>query len=320
MEGLSQRMRFDKLDLNLLIVLNALLTERSVSAAAERVHLSQSATSSALARLRAYFDDDLLSQRGRSMVLTPRAEELIQPVAAVLTQIRETIATPKPFDPRQSDREIRVMTSNYTTEVLLAPALRALAVDAPNMTFRVMGIGIDPVEQLERGLADLVITTDTVISTGHPSVQLFSDDFVVIGWKGNPALASAMSPELYDSLGHVAARFGQAQVPSFEEWVHRQRCIERRVEVVAPDFTSVAAFVFGSHRIGILHRRLAERLADLYDLHLFDPPFEIPRVRIAAQWLTGASRDPALAWLVDRLVGQAAIEFADLPAPAAKVA
>ena len=302
-------MRFEKLDLNLLVVLDALLRERSVSAAAECIHLSQSATSSALARLREYFEDDLLAQRGRSMVLTPRAEQLIEPVAAVLSQIRETIATPKQFDPATSDRNISLMTSTYSTEVLLAATLRAVEVEAPHMTFRVTWVGADPTEQLERGFVDLVITTDTVVSTEHPSVHLFSDDFVVIGWSGNSALDGPMSLELYASLGHVAARFGQAQVPSFEEHVHRHRSIQRRVEVVAPDFTSVAAFVAGSSRIGMMHRRLAGKLQNQYQLKIFEPPFEIPPVRLAAQWLSSASRDPALAWLIEKLKRQAEIEF-----------
>ncbi|MFM1886579.1 MAG: hypothetical protein RL026_1736, partial [Pseudomonadota bacterium] len=92
-------MRFQRLDLNLLVVLDALLTERSVSLAAERVCLSQSATSSALGRLRDYFGDDLLVLKGRNMVLTARAENLVGPVRAVLEQIRSTIAVSPPFNP-----------------------------------------------------------------------------------------------------------------------------------------------------------------------------------------------------------------------------
>lgn len=95
-------MRFQRLDLNLLVALDALLTERSVSLAAERICLSQSATSSALGRLRDYFGDDLLILRGRQMVLTARAELLVEPVRAVLDQIHRTIAVTPPFDPATS--------------------------------------------------------------------------------------------------------------------------------------------------------------------------------------------------------------------------
>ena len=92
-------MRFNKLDLNLLVALDALLTERNISRAGERIHLSQPATSNALARLRAYFDDELLVPQGRQMVLTPRAEALLDPVREVLMRIDSTIAEKPRFDP-----------------------------------------------------------------------------------------------------------------------------------------------------------------------------------------------------------------------------
>jgi LysR family transcriptional regulator, nod-box dependent transcriptional activator len=97
-------MRLEKLDLNLLVALDVLLQERGVSLAADRLFLSQSATSGVLARLRDYFNDDLLVLRGRSMVLTPQAEKLIDPVRAVLVQIRETILVPESFTSKTSDR------------------------------------------------------------------------------------------------------------------------------------------------------------------------------------------------------------------------
>ena len=126
-------MRFQRLDLNLLVALDALLAERSVSLAAERICLSQSATSSALGRLREYFADDLLVVKGRQMVLTARAESLVEPVRAVLEQIRTTISVSPPFDPATSDRAMTIMASDYVTEVLLATALREIADVAPLM-------------------------------------------------------------------------------------------------------------------------------------------------------------------------------------------
>ncbi len=123
-------MRYGRLDLNLLVALDVLLTERSVSLAADRLCLSQSATSSALGRLREYFEDELLVVKGRAMILTARAEELIEPVRAVLEQIRTTVAVAPPFDPATADRTIRMMASDYSTEVLLTRVLADLEKDA----------------------------------------------------------------------------------------------------------------------------------------------------------------------------------------------
>ena len=128
-------MRFNKLDLNQLVVLDALLSERSVTRAAQRLFLSQSATSSAMARLREYFDDELLVQVGKAMVLTPRAEGLRRPVREVLRQIQAITNDSPEFDPATSDRKIVVETSDYVISVFLGEVLRRASVEAPHMKF-----------------------------------------------------------------------------------------------------------------------------------------------------------------------------------------
>src|SRR5216683_3038973 len=104
-------MRFNGLDLNLLVALNALLTERSINRAAERMFLSQSAMSNALARLRDYFDDELLVPMGRQMVFTPRAESLVEPVCEVLMRIESTIATQPKFEPATESHQFTLLVS-----------------------------------------------------------------------------------------------------------------------------------------------------------------------------------------------------------------
>ncbi len=295
-------MRFQKLDLNLLVALDALLQERSVSLASDRLHLSQSATSSALGRLREYFGDELLVLKGRYMVLTPRGEELIVPVRAVLDQIRSTIVVAHPFDPASSDRVLRIMASDYTVEVLLRAALLEFAEEAPQMCFEISPMVDDLVEELQRGRADLLITIDTAISTEHPSQLLYTDDFVAVGWSGNRELPTAMTPVLYQQLGHVTVQFGWQRIPSFEEWALRGLSVHRRIEVVAPSFASVASFLVGSQRIATMHRRLAQHLARSMPLKLMEMPFPIPPIRQTAQWAASSSGDAAINWVVSRLV------------------
>lgn len=294
-------MRFQKLDLNLLVVLDALLQERSVSLAADRVHLSQSATSSALGRLREYFQDELLVLKGRRMFLTPRGEELRDSVGVILQNIRNTIAIVKPFDPATSTRELRLLASDYTVEVLLERAMLEFAEEAPSIVFEISPLGDDVVEELQRGRADLLITIDTAISTEHPHEQLWEDDFVVVGWSGSEALGAPMTRELYERLGHVTARFGWQRIPSFEEWALRSQSVERRIEIVAPSFTSVANFLVGSERIATIHRRLANKLAKTMPLKVMETPFPIPGIRQSAQWASSSANDAAILWLVSRL-------------------
>jgi LysR family transcriptional regulator, nod-box dependent transcriptional activator len=299
-------MRFQRLDLNLLVALDALLAERSVSLAAERICLSQSATSSALGRLREYFADDLLIVKGRQMVLTSRAEELVEPVRAVLEQVRTTIAVSPPFDPATSDRKIRLMASDYLTEVLLASALSDLLAAAPSMQFEIAPMADALNDALERGSVDILITIDYAISADHPSQILFEDDYVVVGWSENPAMAQKMTKDLYFSLGHVTARFGQARTPVFEDWFVRRQSQQRRVEIVAPSFLSIPGFVVGTHRIATMHRRLANRLATYLPIVIKEVPMSIPRIREAVQWHISNNNDPAIRWIVERLAAVAA--------------
>jgi LysR family transcriptional regulator, nod-box dependent transcriptional activator len=303
-------MRFQRLDLNLLVALDALLCERSVSLAAERIFLSQSATSSALGRLRDYFGDDLLVVKGRQMILTARAEELVEPVRAVLEQIRSTISIAPPFDPATSDRTIRLMASDYVTEVLLSTALADIAEAAPHMRFEIAPMADALVEALERSTIEILITIDYAISSDHPSQILFEDDYVVIGWAGNPVLAGPMTRELYFELGHVTARFAKARIPAFEDWFVRRQKQQRRVEVVAPSFLSVPGMVIGSNRIATVHRRLAERLAEYLPLIVREPPFAIPPIREAIQWHLSNNNDPAIRWVVERLLVAAGASYA----------
>ena len=298
-------MRFERLDLNLLVALDALLTERSVSLAAERICLSQSATSSALGRLRDYFGDELLVVKGRQMALTARGETLVDPVRAVLEQIKATIAITPPFDPATSDRTISFMASDYVTEVLLAPALRDLETEAPNMRFEIQPMYDQPVESLERGQVELLLTVDYVVSADHPSEILFQDDHVVVGWKDNPAMHGALTEEEYFSLGHVTSRFGKNRIPTFDDWFVRRQSRERRIEIVAASFLSIPRFLIGSNRIATIHRRMAERFAEHLPLVIREVPMTIPPIREAVQWDISNDNDPAIRWVVERLVAAA---------------
>ena len=294
-------MRFGRLDLNLLVALDALLSEKSVSLAADRLCLSQSATSSALGRLREYFGDELLMVKGRHMILTARAEELIEPVRAVLEQIRSTIAIAPPFDPATADRQVRIMASDDTTQDLLAEALAQLERDAPNMRFEIQPMSTNPIEAVERGYIDLLVTIDFAVSADHPSQFLFEDDYVVVGDANNPALKGEMTRERYFELGHVTARFGRAQMPAFEEWFTRRQKQQRRIEVVAPSFLSLPGLVLDTNRIVTMHRRLAQQVVQNFPLVMRELPFAIPPIREVVQWHITNSNDRAIRWVVERL-------------------
>lgn len=298
-------MRFGRLDLNLLVALDALLTERSVSLAAEKLCLSQSATSSALGRLRDYFGDELLVVKGRNMALTVRAEELIEPVRSVLEQIRSTITVAPPFDPATAERNIGIMASDYITQVLLCEVIAQIERDAPGLRFEIQPMGDSPHDLLERGYLDLLVTIDYAVSTDHPSQLLFEEDYVVIGWDANPAMSRPMTRDLYFELGHVTARFGKARVAAFDDWFVRRQKQQRRVEVIAPTFLSLAGLVANTNRIATVHRRMAEMFVRSFPIVMRETPFAIPPIREVVQWHISNGNDAALRWVVERLVAAA---------------
>jgi LysR family transcriptional regulator, nod-box dependent transcriptional activator len=294
-------MRLGRLDLNLLVALDALLTERSVSLAADRLCLSQSATSSALGRLREYFGDELLLVRGRHMILTARAEELVDPVRIVLEQIRTTVAVAPTFDPATSDRQVRIMASDYSTQVLLTDAFARFEMTAPHMCFEVQTLNDMPIEAIERSTVDLLISIDVSISSDHPSQILFEDDYVIVGSADNPAMAEPITREFYYALGHITSRFGKSRVLAFEDWFVRRQKRTRRVEVVAPSFLAVPGLIIGTKRIATMHRRLAEQVVRNMPLVMQEMPFDIPPIREAIQWNIANNNDRALRWIVEQL-------------------
>jgi DNA-binding transcriptional LysR family regulator len=295
-------MHFRQLDLNLLVALDALLTERSITRAGKRLFLTQSAMSGALARLREYFGDELLVQVGRQMVPTPLAESLAAPVRKILMQIQQTLEARPVFEPTTSTRRFRILMSDYVASVLMVDAIRHLAQLAPHVQIELMSNDMEvPGDALERGEVDLMVMPENYLSPAHPSEPIFDDDYVCIASADHPDIGESLSLEQYLSLGHVMVHFNRGRNPSMDEWVVGRLGLTRRCEVVAMNFTSVAAFVAGTRRIATLQGRLATRLADGMPIKILPCPVAIPSLREAMQWHEQFERDAGLAWLRQEL-------------------
>ena len=188
-------MNLHRLDLNLLVALDVLLTERSITHAAERLNLSPSATSGALSRLRAYFDDELLTQIGRRMAPTPLGESLQASVRDCLLHVQATIDIRPQFDPLKSKRNFKLMMSDYVSTVLMPAALRRLQHEAPGITIELMANENEPWQALSRGEVDFLVLPKHFIREEHPSEVLFEDDYVCVCWSGNPLVGAQISAE-----------------------------------------------------------------------------------------------------------------------------
>jgi len=295
-------MRFKGLDLNLLVTLDCLLTERNVSRAAEKLYLSQSATSGALTRLREYFEDELLVQLGRSMVMTPRAAELLPAVRNVLLQVEGTVIKRPEFDPATAKREIRIIASDYMVIAALADAIRAIKQMAPDLSFTLLSPGESPRDMLERGEVEFVAMPDVYLSTEHPSIHLFSDDYRAVVWDGNDQIASdQISLQDFLRMRHVTVNYTQTG-PTFEGWFTERFGNERMVEVTTASYSTVPFLIVNTQRIALMHRRLAEAFARMMPLRLLTPPVEIPQIHEALQWHVYNDSDECLIWLRSQLI------------------
>jgi LysR family nod box-dependent transcriptional activator len=301
-------------DLNLLVTLDALLMEKNVTRAGVRMNLSQSAMSGALARLREFFQDELLVPMGRNMVLTSLAEDLVQPVRDVLLQVQATIASKPRFDPASSARHFSIAVSDYVTSVLMVDFLREIRCQAPSITFELRPVGKRAGESLESGELDFLIGPDLYVSPGHPKEVLFQDTHTCVAWKKNRKIGATLSVEEYLTLGHVIVKVGENGKGNYDERVLRGMNHCRNVEVVTPTFDLAPQLVIGTDRIATVMTRLACKYAKLLPIKLLPLPIDIPPMIEVLQWHRAHDQDPAYLWLRSQLKQTAAAVFSRRPA------
>ena len=294
-------MRFNGLDLNLIVALDVILDERSVSAAAKRLNLSQPAISATLARLRAFFGDELMVQSGRRMIPTAYADSLRPLALRMLREAELLIATSTGFDPATSQRRFRLSTSDYILTVLVTPMLRRMEAIAPNVCIDVVPTGPEMLDELERGAIDCIISPDEFVLQNHPSELLFEESHVAVGWSKNPAMQRPLDLDEFLRLGHVAPIIGPSRSLAFAERHMQQYKDRRRIEVSVPSFSAIPAMLPQTQRIAVLQKRLALAFVDIFPITLRPLPFEIPPLREVVQFHTTRGNDAGVQWLIGQI-------------------
>jgi len=298
-------MRFNKLDLNLLVALDALLLENSISRAAERVHLSQGAMSNALARLREHFDDELLVAVGRRMEPTPRAQALAPIVRDLLVRIDSTLQVQPVFDPTATDRSFRIVASDYSMWVFVPHLLQYAARAGATARFEFLPQVGNATQALERGEADILIIPHRYVSSEHPSMPLFQDEFTCIMAAGNALAGQALTREAYMAAGHAVMQPTGNPAAAIDAAHLQQAGITRRMEVSSYSFSSLPGMVVGTQRLATVQRRIAVKACQHLPLTTVDPEFELPKVDQRLQWHRHRAVDPGLLWLRETLLAAA---------------
>jgi DNA-binding transcriptional LysR family regulator len=299
-----------RIDLNLLIHLDALLTERSVTRAAARVGIGQSAMSHNLARLRELFGDELLTRGSDGMRLTPRAVTLLEPVRTMLAQVEALVSRDQAFDPATAVRTFRFGLPD-SMEILIMPAVLARMREvAPGIHLRLYNFDASRLfDDLDADEMDLAIGYGTLQQGQfhHKRRKLFTDPYLCMFNAEKTGIAPPISLDDYVRLPHVltSLRPGRSVRGVVDEALEKLG-LRRSVALTTPRFLTVPSLVARTPVIVTMQARLARLFAAEFGLSLSPPPVELSEVTVSLLWHASYDHDPAHTWLREQVIQLAA--------------
>jgi len=301
-------MSLRRFDLNLLHALDALLAERNVTRAAQRLFVSQQAMSGQLSRLREHFSDELLVRVGRKLELTPLGHALIIPVREALLTVDAAMQTTPQFEPKSAKAEFRIAMSDYATYAMLPYLLRHFAEHAPGITCVVEPIDNLSVRKLEYGDLEFCLAPAhwELISGKHlpPEIEscpLFEEDFVCVADPENALVGDVLTLEQYTKLTHNVLGLGFG-TESLVERTWRLKGLKPKIAARAPTFAALIFMIPRTEIITTAHRRLAQALAPALHLKIVECPLDIPKLREDLAWHKRHDPDPLHAYLRETIL------------------
>ena len=288
------------LDLNLLKALDALLDERSVTRAANRLSLTQPAVSGMLSRLRESFADPLFVRAQRGIVPTSRAEQLAAPVKKLLADI-EGMLQPQSFDPLTASMTIRIASTDYALRAVVVPFLNALRIQAPNIRVSVQPVDHQELQnQLDRGEIDLALVTPEAVTPGLHAIALFDESYVCVMRTDHPdALNGRLSLDRFCALDHALVSPAGGGFHGVTDDALEKLGRSRRVTVSVTSFLVLPEILTYSDIIAVVPRRLAVNNIGLTSI---EPPVEIPGFRKILAWHERTQRDAGHRWVRSLIV------------------
>ncbi|MCW8908183.1 MAG: LysR family transcriptional regulator [Sedimenticola sp.] len=289
-----------RLDLNLLVVFDALMREQSVSKAAQRCFLSQPAMSNALKRLRGMLDDPVLVRTTRGMMPSPRAQALAGTIRSLLNQLGTNLQPPAPFDPQTSRRDFTIALTSYGENVLLPEISHAFCACAPGARVDITRLTEQvPLEALERGEIDLVVGVREYLP---PQKQLRSEPYlrdrlVCVAKKGRRR-SRRLSLRQFLAHRHVYPTPLGIKHNIVDEWLARQDT-QRDIAVSTHSYLVAARIVSETDYLLSLPSRIAEQLVGLFPLEVLEPPTDFPAFELNLIWHPLYENEPAIRWLLE---------------------
>jgi DNA-binding transcriptional LysR family regulator len=292
-----------RVDLNLLVLFEAIMRERHVGRAAQALNLSPSAVSHGLERLRRTLNDPLFIKHPKGMNPTARALELAGPIEEALGRVRAVVEAAHPFAPERSRRRFLLGMPDAVAAVVATPLLRAVAQAAPGVDLGVVSwMPQDQWEVLDGHEVDVVIGPIDAVPARFETLDLYEERFVIVGAAGHPWLED---PKLdaYCAARHVLVS-ATGDPSGLVDRLLAAQGLRRRVALTAPSFVFALAAVAQSDLLAALPGAMVARFAPALGLGVAPAPIEIEASQIAAVVPRPALRDPGVAWLLG-LLGRA---------------
>jgi DNA-binding transcriptional LysR family regulator len=304
----KQAPKLGAIDLNLLVVFDALMRDRSVTRAGQRLGLSQPAMSHALTRLRHMLKDELFVRSPNGMTPTPRAQQLSTPIRIALDGLQQSLE-PTQFDPAKATATFRIAVDNYAAIVLVAPIAEYVARNAPGVTldFRPSGTLNIP-ELLDRSELHLAIGPSRVQGERFSHRRLLQDQFVVVHRKGHPAAkAQEFSTEKLATLPQLEISSAQFGADFADAGIGRSKSVLK--PAMRAPFLAAAQILATSDLVSVFPLNVAQNMIRSHHLvfrRLSRPPKPIEAAMI---WLRRLDNQPAHAWLRDVITRVVANDF-----------
>lgn len=287
----------EKLDLNLLLVFEALMKERNVTAAAANLGLTQPTLSHALNRLRHTCDDPLFVRTPKGMQPTAYALSIDMPISSALDLIRRSLAPAGEFDPANSTRVFRIVMTDIGVTTFLPPLVSKLRQQAPKIRIEVSVVPVDQYrETLQSGDVDLAVGQMPPIVSGFYQQRLIEDRYVVMAARNHPRMADSLTVESYMREAHLRVMLPGRPLSVIDQ-VLQDMGLEREVAVTVPHYAAVAPLVCASELLATVPSRVFDAMSQAGPVQKLILPFDAPSIVVRQFWHERNHGDPGLMWL-----------------------
>lgn len=288
------------LDLNLLRALDALLDERNVTRAAQRLSLTQPAVSAMLTRLRESFDDPLFVRSQRGIVPTERALQLAAPLKQVLSDIEQMLQAPA-FEPREAELTLTIASTDYALRAVVVPFLARLRQEAPGIRAVIVPVQHERLQaQLESGDVDMALITPETTPADLHARRLFDERYVCVMRADHPAAARRLTLERFCALDHALVSYAGGSLSGVTDEALARIGRARRVTVSVNSFLVLPDILLTSDLIAVVPSRLAQ---GVQGLAVVEPPLEVPGFTKTLAWHERTHRAPGQRWVRALLFG-----------------